>query len=273
MSAAFDTHSHIQFAAFDEDREAVIARALHAGVQRIVVCGDDIPSTEAAFRVAEHHPGILLPTAGIHPHEAATTGEDTLAEIERWAAHPECVAVGEIGLDYFREISPRAAQHQVLDRQLEMAIRLELPVIIHSRGAEDIAAGPLGDYAAATRLADQGRPVGVMHCFGGTFEQAEVYVALGFMVSLACPVTYPKNGEARRLAMGLPLESLVVETDSPFLPPHGRRGERNEPAWVLAAVSEIANARGISVENATSALTANASRLFGVPVPHAAVTA
>lgn len=270
MTPVFDTHSHIQFSAFDGDRDAAIARAREAGVERIVVCGDDIPSTEAAFRLAADYPGVILPTAGVHPHEAAATDDETLSVIEAWAKQPECVAVGEIGLDFYREMSPRDAQLRVLERQLDMARRLGLPVIIHSRGAEDAAAGLLRDYAeAACILATQGRPPGVMHCFGGSLEQAKVYIEMGFLVSLACPVTYPKNDEARRIAATLPLEHLVVETDSPFLPPHGRRGQRNEPAWVLAAVSEIANARGITVENAASTMTANACRLFGIPVPQA----
>jgi len=274
VSLVFDTHSHIQFSAFDDDRDEVLRRALESGVERIVACGDDIPSTEAAFALASWYPNVVLPTAGVHPHEAAKTDAAVLQVIESWAARPECVAVGEIGLDYFREISPRKEQHRILEHQLAMAARLGLPVIVHSRGAEDVAIGPLGDYArAAVGLRDARRPVGVMHCFGGTLEQATAYVEAGFVVSLACPVTYPKNDESRRIARELPIESLVVETDSPFLPPHGRRGQRNEPAWIHAAVSEIASARGITVENAAGTMTETACRLFGVPVPRRAVTA
>ncbi len=262
----FDSHSHVQDARFDEDREAVLARAAAAGVATLVVCGEDVASSEAAIALtADTSSPRLLATAGFHPHEASQASEAALDRIEALAAGGNVAAIGEIGLDFYRDLSPRDVQRRVFDAQLAIAARLGLPVSVHSRDAEDELEPHLARFAAESPLAAQGRPLGVLHAFGGTLEQARRYVDLGFLVSLTCSAGYPRNGEARNVAAGLPLASLLIETDSPALPPQSRRGTRNEPANVRVTAEVVAEARGLSVEAVAGATTANAEALFGVP--------
>lgn len=258
----FDTHAHLQDPAFD-DVTAVLERAEQAGVAGIAVCGYDPASNLQALELASQS-SLLFPTVGFHPHEAKDITPAMLAELESLAALPEVVGVGEIGLDFFRDHSPRDTQRRVLEAQLEIALRVGKPVSVHSRGAEEAALEPLSVYARAASWSAGGRPVGVMHCFGGTLEQAQRYVAIGFLVSLACAVTYPRNDDTRSIAARLPLTVLVVETDSPYLPPQALRGKRNEPANVLSVIHSLASARGISSDAAADATTQNATRLFGV---------
>ena len=267
----FDSHSHIYDTAFAGDLGGTIARARAAGVEHIAVCGDDLASSQAALRLAEEFTSIV-PTAGFHPHAAREVSGALLAELEALACDPRIAAIGEIGLDYYRDLSPRSVQRRVLGAQLDIAVRLGKPVCVHSRGAEDAIEVPLRGYATASPLRAAGRPVGVMHCFGGTLEQARRFAGLGFLVSLACVVTYPKNDGARRIAAGLPLEALVIETDSPYLPPQQLRGQRNEPAHVVFAARAIAEARGMPVETVADETTRNAARLFGLRIPAEALT-
>lgn len=262
----FDSHSHIQEKAFAKDAAGVISRAAAAGLEGIAVCGYDPESNDAAISLAATSP-ILFPTVGFHPHHAGEVTSAMLSELESLVRMDEVVAVGEIGLDFYRDLSPRDAQRRVLDEQLAIAVRVGKPVSVHSRAAEDEIYEHLAEYAAASPLRATGRPLGVMHCFGGTLEQAVRYLDLGFLVSIPCTITYPNNHEARRIAASLPLSALVVETDSPYLPPQDLRGRRNEPANVGAAVTGLASARGIAIEDAAEATTANARRLFGLAVP------
>jgi TatD DNase family protein len=260
----FDTHAHLQDAAFD-DVDAVLARARDTGLVGITLCGYDAPSNEAALRMAAESP-LLLPAVGFHPHEADAVSDAMLRDLEAQARLPEVVAIGEIGLDFFRDLSARDAQRRLIDAQLGIAARVAKPVCVHSRGAEDDAYTHLAEYSRACGWAPGAPPVGVMHCFGGMLEQAQRYVAIGFLISFACVVTYPRNDEARRMAAGLPLDAIVIETDSPYLPPQSLRGKRNEPANVAAAAQAIAEARGISVESVADASTRSAQRLFGVQI-------
>jgi TatD DNase family protein len=195
-----------------------------------------------------------------------------LVELASQAALPEVVAIGELGLDFYRNLSGESNQRRVLDRQLEIALQTAKPVCVHSRSAEDAIAELLLPYAEEARKAGTAVP-GVMHCFGGTVEQARPYLDAGFAVSIACTVTYPKNHETQRLARELPLSALVIETDSPYLPPQGRRGQLNEPAHVLEAAKAIADLRGEPLSRVLEATTANAARLFRVPVGAQAVGA
>ena len=262
----FDSPSHLQDERVDEDREAVLARAAAAGVATVVVCGEDVGSSEAAIALAAGAQSPrLLATAGFHPRQASQASEDALDRIKELAADGHVAAIGEIGLDFYRDLSPRDVQRRVFDAQLAIAARLGLPVSVHSRDAEEELAPHLARYVAESPLAAQGRPLGVLHAFGGTLRQAQQYAELGFLVSLTCSAGYPRNEEARNVAAGLPLASLLVETDSPALPPQSRRGTRNEPANVRVTAEVVAEARGLSVETVAEATTANAEALFGVP--------
>ena len=261
----FDTHCHLQDPAFD-DVDAVIERAAQAGLIGMAVCGYDMPSSRRAIELASIHPGVVA-TVGIHPHDADATTDAQLDELRLLAKNEHVAGIGELGLDFYRDLSPRARQVEVLEAQLAIAVEAAQPVCVHSRGAEDFVGEQLRRYAADSPLGGKGRHPGVMHCFGGTFEQARGFVDAGFLVSVACTVTYPKNDEGRRIARELPLESLVVETDSPYLPPQERRGKRNEPGLVGAAVTAIAAVRGMDPDEVARRTTENALRLYGVAAP------
>jgi len=263
---AFDTHCHLQDPAFDHDRSGVLRRAGEAGVGGMLLCGYDRDSNTQALAIASRNPSVFA-AVGFHPHEAAHVSEADLETLARLAAQDDVVAVGEIGLDYFRDHSPRDEQLRVLEAQLAIAVSVGKPVSVHSRSAEDACFGPLSAYAAARQWRQGDLAVGIMHCFGGTLEQAQRYVDVGFLISIACPITYPANDESRRIAAGLPIEAIVVETDSPYLPPQKLRGRRNEPANVWRAVEALAAARGESVDAVAAATTQNASRVFGVTLP------
>ena len=271
MMGAFDTHSHIQDPKLLGDFDGVLERARSAGLAGIAVLGYDAPSNALALELAARS-ALLFPAVGYHPHEADDVTPAMLAELESLASLPEVVAVGEIGLDAYRHHSSEANQRKLIDAQLEIALRVGKPVCVHSRAAEDAIFEHLGPYAERARAAGLAVP-GVMHCFGGTFEQAEPYLAAGFVVSVACTVTYPKNDVTARLVKNVPLEALVIETDSPYLPPQTRRGQLNEPAYVVEAARAIAALREEPLEHVLEVTTRNAARLFRVPVGVTAVGA
>lgn len=263
MTGAFDTHSHIQDPQLLGDFEGILARCQGAGLAGVALCGYDAHSNELALELAARSP-LLRPTVGFHPHEADNVSETMLTDLEAQASTHEVVAIGEIGLDFYRNLSSHENQRRLLDRQLEIALRLRKPVCIHSRAAEDAAIEQLGPFAEAAHRAGMSIP-GVMHCFGGSVEQAQPYVDAGFLVSVACTVTYPKNEVLHRLVQVLPLDVLVIETDSPYLPPQTMRGQLNEPAQVVRAAEAIAALRRETVQHVNDVTTANACRLFGVP--------
>jgi TatD DNase family protein len=265
MPQVFDTHAHLQDPAFT-DVEPVLRRAADAGLVGILLCGYDAHSNQRTLEMSKKS-ALLFAAVGFHPHEAKDITPAMLTELEIQAALPNVVAVGEIGLDFFRDHSPHDVQRTLLDAQLGIAARLKKPVSVHTRSAEEEIFEPLAIYSRARGWAPGNEPVGVMHCFGGTLEQARQYVEIGFLISLACVITYPGNTEARTIAAELPLESLVVETDSPYLPPQPLRGRRNEPAHVVQAVQALARARGITFGAAAEATTANAVRVFGIQLP------
>lgn len=261
---AFDTHCHLQDSRLLADFAGVLERAAEAGVSGMALCGYDAPSNTKVIELAERSP-LLFPTVGFHPHEADEVTPAMLAEMETLAKMPQVVAVGEIGLDNYRHHSTIENQRRLIEAQLEIAVRVRKPVCVHSRQAEDEIHTQLAPYAAAARAAGMLVP-GVMHCFGGTLEQAHRYVELGFLISIAAPITYPKNEETRRIARKLPASSLVIETDSPYLPPQSMRGKLNEPALVLHTARAVAAARGETLEATLESTTSNAERLFGVAV-------
>ncbi|HKS70901.1 MAG TPA: TatD family hydrolase [Ktedonobacterales bacterium] len=254
-----DSHAHVQVHQFDADRERVIADAFAAGVERIVVPGVDLESSRAAATLAAAHPGRLFAGAGTHPHDATTLTVEALAaqrELAR-AAPGVIVAIGEIGLDFYRDLSPREVQRAALVAQLELARELDLPVILHNRESHAEMVALLRAHGAGVR--------GVFHCFIGDQRMAQDALDLGFYLSFAGPVTFSKNTELAEVAAWAPLERILVETDSPYLAPPPYRGKRNQPAYVTQVARRIAELRNLPIERLAAATTANAAALFRLP--------
>ena len=248
-----DSHAHIQLDRFDTDREAVLERAQEAGVQTILVIGFDLETSRRAIALANKHDQIYA-TVGMHPHDAKDLDDQTVCIFRELAAHPRVVALGEMGLDYYRDLSPRPIQKEAFERQLDLAEELNLPIVIHNREAyHDIL--PI-------LQARRGRVHGVMHCFSGDVEIMHRSLALGFHIGIGGPVTYRKADVLQEVAREVPPDALLVETDCPWLAPQFRRGKRNEPAYVRATAEKIAELRGISLEEIGEITTQNFEGLF-----------
>lgn len=258
----FDSHTHIQAPEFNGDRHDTIERARAAGVHDQLVLGWDVPSSKSALALVDAEPGIIA-AAGCHPHDAQHMDDESLDLLAELAADPRVAAVGEIGLDFFRNLSPRETQIEVFMRQLETARDVGKPVAIHCREASDALQPIVEEWSVSmgNRLAG-GRPIGVMHYFSGDVALGEHYAELGFLISIHTSVTYPKAQRLQDVARQLPLYCLVVETDSPYGPPQSRRGQRNEPAHVEATVAKIAELRNEPAERIADATTENAMRLL-----------
>jgi TatD DNase family protein len=247
-----DTHAHLE--AF-EDPEAVLARARAAGVERVVTVATTVPSARATLELCEREEGVYA-ALGLHPHEAGSVGEDELRELRGLLAHPKAVAVGETGLDYYRDLAPRERQAEVFQAQRALAAELGMPVVVHTRAADE-------DTVAALRGLTADVPV-VLHCFSspGLLEPA---LERGWYVSFAGNVTYPKAPELRWAAARVPAERLLAETDSPYLAPQAVRGRRNEPAHVVHTLAALAEAREEDPSVLAKRIETNAARLFGLP--------
>ncbi len=256
-SDLFDTHAHLHFPEFDADREAMLARAREGGVRRMLTIGTDPETSRAAVALAARESDVWA-TVGIHPHDAAEADAAALDEIERLAAEPRVVAVGEIGLDYFRNLSPREDQHGVFRAMLGIARRTRTPVVVHCRDAHE-------DTLAILAEERVGDVRGIMHCFSGDVAVARRCLDLGLLISLAGPVTYPNARALPEVARFVPGDRLVIETDCPFLPPQGYRGKRNEPAYLSITAARVAELRGESFDKMAATMTANACALLGIP--------
>ena len=252
-----DSHAHIDDDRFDADREAVLSRARAAGVDLIVNIGADMASSARSVALAEQYPQVYA-TVGMHPHDAKDMREQDYQQLVRWAAQPKVVAIGEIGLDYHYDLSPRPVQQEVFLRQLDIARQTGKPFVVHEREAH-------ADTFEIIRSAAKGLE-GVFHCFSGSVETARQYLKLGFYVSIAGPVTFPKSAKTKEVARYVPLDRLLVETDSPYLTPQAFRGRRNEPAYVRLVAEEIAALRDLSLEELARATSENACRLFRIPM-------
>lgn len=259
-----DSHCHLQDSQFDADREQVLDRAREAGVSAFVVVGTDLDSSRRAVDLADSHSEIYAAVA-VHPHSAKELDARAVGALERLADSPKVVAVGEIGLDYYRKLSPPEAQLDAFRRQLDLARRLSLPVVIHSRQADEETFGVLAAYEEQA-LPDwpKDRPLGVMHCFAGDLMLALRYIQIGFMLSVPGTCTYPKADRICAVAGGIPLRWMAVETDAPYLAPQPHRGGRNEPAYLVDTVSRIAELRGDSFENVASRTAVATAWLFGL---------
>jgi len=255
----FDTHAHLHDAAFDADRDAVLGRARAAGVARLLSVGTDPAASRAAVALATGHADIYA-AVGIHPHDATAADEAALGEIAALARAPRVVAIGEIGLDYYRNLSPREAQIRVLRAQLALAREVRKPVLLHCREAH-------ADLLAALAADGVSEAGGIMHCFSGDLAVAERCLGLGLRISLAGPVTYPNARRLAEVVRALGLTALVLETDCPYLPPQPWRGQRNEPAYLAATAARVAELCGVPAATVAERTTQNACALLGVPVP------
>jgi TatD DNase family protein len=256
-----DTHAHLMDTAFANDLPAVLERAAAAGVVAMVCVGYDEASSVAAIALAEQYAHIVA-TVGIHPNSSGAASPGAWARIEELARHPRVVGIGETGLDNFRKRTPPTVQREWFERHLDLAARLDLPVIVHNREA-DAEVGPiLRDWAISTGGS------GVLHCFSGDDRMLAYGLEAGFTVSFAGPLTYKNAGGLPGRAQHVPLDRAVVETDCPYLPPHPHRGQRNEPAHIRLTATRLAELHGVPIERIEAATTENARRLFrGLPLP------
>lgn len=257
-----DSHAHLDFPQFDEDRAAMLDRARAAGITTILAIGSG-PGPEkldAALPFAEQHDWIYA-TVGTHPHEAKDLTPAHLQRLAELTTHPRVIAYGEIGLDYFYDHSPRDVQQRVFREQMELAARAKLPLIIHCRDAWDDCLHLLEQAWRPTGLR------GILHCFTSTLADAQRGLDMGFLISFAGNSTFPKAQNLRDIAKALPLENLLIETDSPFLAPQPYRGKRNEPAYVGEVAKAIGSVRNLPAEEVASATAANFRRFFGLARP------
>ena len=251
----FDTHAHLLDDKFDEDRSALIASLPGAGVRGFVeacVEAEDIPKIQALTLLYD----FVYGSAGIHPHSASKADTTNLLRVERALEQKKIVAVGEIGLDYHYDFSPREAQREAFSNQLDLAIAAKKPVIIHDREAH-------GDVMAMVS-ARKGRLGGVLQCYSGSYEDAVRYIDMGFYIAFGGALTFKNATKQRAIAQKLPLERLVIETDCPYMTPEPHRGERNSPLNIHLALEMLAKVRGITVAEAAEATYQNAMQLFGI---------
>jgi TatD DNase family protein len=252
-----DSHCHLDGKVFDSDREEVIQRAIDAGVDRMLAIGtgDGPPDLEPAIRLADRYPAFLA-TVGVHPHEASKYDDRTSDRLRELLRHPKVIALGEIGLDYHYDFSPRDVQKRVFIEQMAVAREAQVPIVIHTREAWDDTFALLEEHWKPSGLG------GIMHCFTGSPAELERTVALGFHLAFGGVVTYPKAVEVHESARIAPIDRLLVETDSPYLAPIPKRGKRNEPSYVVSTARRIAELRSTSLEEIARATTANFERLF-----------
>lgn len=249
-----DTHVHLQDKVYNRDIREIMQRAAQAGIESMVVVGYDYNSSEAAVTLCAQY-AHLRAAVGVHPHDARNWSVPTAQQLKIIAVNKKVVAIGEIGLDYFRNLSSKEQQQTVFTEQLRLALELDLPVIIHSREAADDVLGVLKNYPL-TR--------GVIHCYSGTVAQAEKFMALGYYLGICGNVTYPQAQLLKEVARTIPLERLLLETDAPYLAPQGQRGKRNEPALLVHSAEEIARLKGMAVATIARQTTENAKKLFRI---------
>jgi TatD DNase family protein len=260
-----DSHAHLDGKQFDSDREQVIERARAAGVRTMVAIGngDGPPQFDAGVQLAEKYP-FMYATIGIHPHEARLASDHAYSEMERLARHPKVIAWGEIGLDYYYDHSPRDTQKESFVRQMELAGAAKLPIVIHCRPSDNSE----NAWEDCLRLIEeQWAPKGVggiLHCFTGTWIHAKRALDVGFMVSFAGNMTFPKAQQIRDAALQVPLDRILIETDCPYLAPLPYRGKRNEPAYVVETARKLGELRGLSMEEVGELTSRNFYNFFKI---------
>ena len=253
----FDTHAHLDLSPLAEAEDAVLRRAGEAGVTRITTIGIDPESSAAAVAIAHRHAGVYA-SVGLHPHDASRLSEEALARLEELSRCDKVVAIGETGLDFYRDRSPRDAQRAAFREQIRLARRRNLPVVVHDRDAHDEALSILAEEKAS-------EVGGILHCFSGDLAMARKAVAMNFLVSIPGAITYRGSEEQVEAVRRLPLDRLLIETDCPFLAPVPHRGKTNEPAYVPLVAAKVAEIQGVSVEDVARVTTLNALRVFRIP--------
>lgn len=257
----FDTHCHLASDAYNEDLDQVVARFFECGGRYMNLIADpceDEPNQEKVFALAEKHP-FFVASIGVHPHNAENYSDEAEKVLLKYVKHPKCRLLGEIGLDFHYDLSPRDIQKQVFDRQLGLAYDLGMKVQLHIREAH-----PECMDIFRSRLASGTMPQGILHCFSGDWEMAKFYIDAGFDISLAGSVTFKKAPEAVDVAKNIPLEHLLIETDCPYLAPVPLRGKRNEPAYLTHSIAKIAEIRGIAPDRLADRLFENSLRALNV---------
>ncbi len=251
-----DTHCHLDLNRFDEDREAVIQRSIEAGVEKIIIPALDLNSCRRVLQLADQFTTVYV-AVGIHPNSSATWKDSWLKKLREFAKHPKVVAIGEIGLDYYWDKSPKDIQHRAFSLQLELADELDLPVIVHNRESDNDVVALL----KSSPLNGKEKP-GVLHSFSTSWDIAELVLGMGFYLGFTGPVTFKKAEGLRAVASQVPLDRILAETDAPFLTPHPYRGKRNEPAYTAFVVEKLAELHGMTKAEMAQRTTDNAHRLF-----------
>ena len=252
----FDTHAHLDDRQFNEDREEIIKRAKEEGVDLIVNPGDNMSTSKKSIELAENY-DFIYAAIGFHPHNAKDVKKDSYRRLEEMSQHPKVVAIGEIGLDYYRNHSPRNVQREVFIGQIEFADKLDLPIIIHDREAH-------GDIFEILQRYYNGKSGGVLHSYSGSVEMAYRFIELGLYISISGPITFKNARKNIEVVKEIPLEHLLIETDSPYLTPEPFRGKRNHPSLVRYVAEKIANIKGIDVEEVAERTRENGKKLFRI---------
>ncbi|MHB8073434.1 TatD family hydrolase [Desulfosporosinus fructosivorans] len=249
----WDTHAHLDDSGYAEDFHEIVARMQSSGISRVTNVGYDLPSSERSVKLAQDY-DFIYAAIGIHPHNAEGATDETWAKLLLLAKQPKVLAWGEIGLDYYRDLSPRSIQKEVFIQQIELANDVGLPIVIHNRDA----------HQDVLEIVKAHRPKfgGVFHCYSGSWEMAKVLLSLGFYLSFAGPVTYKNARHTVEVAIHAPMDRILVETDSPYLTPEPRRGKRNEPTYVREIVKKLAEIKNLSFEDVASQTMRNAETIF-----------
>jgi TatD DNase family protein len=252
-----DSHAHLDMEQFDTDRDEVIQRALSANVKQVVTVGIDVSSSLKAVSLTQNYPSVFA-AVGIHPHNADVTDKKDLKQIETICTEKKVVAIGEIGLDFYRNLSSRYNQRTRFKQQLDIAMRCNLPVVVHDREAHEEVWEILSSFKGDGLQ-------GVIHCFSGDIDLAEACIEMGYFISIPGTVTFPNASMIHEVVAKIPLDTMLLETDSPFLSPIPYRGKRNEPSRVINTAQKVADIKGMALEVVATQTSNNARRLFALP--------
>lgn len=255
-----DTHCHLTSPQFDKDRGEVLKRAKEEGVNRFLVPGLDLASSRRAVKLSQRYPEIYV-AVGFHPHNAKDWNHSTKQELRELAQSDKVVAIGEIGLDYYRNLSPREKQRSVFQEQLDLALEMELPVVIHNRNSIDDLMSCIESWSARLPTTLRSAP-GVLHANSADLENTHKFIEAGFFIGVAGPITYKKAEVLRRITAELPLERVILETDAPYLTPNPKRGKRNEPSYLQLIAQQCATLFEVSLNTISATTSQNATELF-----------